>query len=87
VRCANSGISSIFDRYGRATAQTENMEQAVIEGAVDITGERSIYTFAGDWFPLSVSAIAAAICVYLLLRLLGGSALVGRSLRRFRKHE
>jgi len=66
VRSANSGISSIFDPYGRALVQTENMEQAVIEGAVPITAERSFYTFAGDWFPLSVSAVAAALCLYLL---------------------
>ena len=47
------------------------MEQTVIEGSVAITSQRSFYTFTGDWFPLSVSIIAATICVYLF----GGLAL------------
>jgi apolipoprotein N-acyltransferase len=66
VRCANSGISSVFDRFGRAVAQTRSGEQTVIETAIPIDGERSFYTFAGDWFPLSVSAVAATLSLYLL---------------------
>jgi apolipoprotein N-acyltransferase len=66
LRSANSGISSVFDRYGHAVAQTQSREQTVIEALIPIDDRRSFYTFSGDWFPLSVSAIAAALAIYLL---------------------
>lgn len=68
LRCANSGISEIVDRYGGIRASTLSGEQDVIVGRVSVGGKRSFFSRTGHWFPFSSLAItllllvAATIC-------------------------
>jgi len=72
VRTSSTGVSAIVDPYGRITTRVRSQEgkdvdvEAVAEGTVPLTAERTFYTRYGDWF------------VYLLFVLMAGFVLARR---------
>ncbi len=58
ARCANSGISNIIDAYGRVRKQTENGEETILTGDVDVQSEETFFTRHGNWFPAGIVIIA-----------------------------
>ncbi|MFO8070977.1 MAG: apolipoprotein N-acyltransferase [Polyangia bacterium] len=67
VRCANSGISAVIDPYGRVRKETPAGEQAVLESFVEIGGQRTAFTAAGEWLPIALLVLAGALSVFLLV--------------------
>lgn len=72
ARSANTGVSGIVDPYGRVLARSEIFQPAVIVGDVRLLDASTIYRRFGDVF-----AYAATVAVLLLI--VGGSAMWGRS--------
>lgn len=67
ARCANTGISSIIDPWGRVTMRSKLNEEIVLTGFVPVNNERSFYTRYGIWierFFLSINGlIITMLCI------------------------
>ncbi len=50
VRCANTGVSALFDQAGRMTEATGLFHEAVLTGDVSLSSELTSYTVHGDLF-------------------------------------
>ena len=74
VRAANTGISAIVDPRGRILVRTRLEETRVLTGKVSPVRSRTVYTRAGDVFPILCVILAAAA-------LAAGSAAIPRSIR------
>ena len=67
IRCANSGISAIFDPYGNVTSQTQNAVQEILTGTVVIQPTETFYTRHGNTFPLVVSILSFIFFLVLII--------------------
>lgn len=67
ARCANTGISVLYDPYGRAIAQTKLLARGNLIGELPPRGKRTFYTRWGDWFPQLCSAITTLVGIVALL--------------------
>lgn len=68
-RCSNTGISMIVDGYGRIIKETSLFEEDVMVCTIALYSDKSIYTIAGDIYPiLSLIAIPFLIALKLFQR-------------------
>ncbi|WP_421696308.1 apolipoprotein N-acyltransferase [Aestuariivirga sp.] len=65
IRAANTGISAVIDPYGRVVSHLPLMEQSVIDSALPVALDGTLYGHWGDWtlFLLAAVAFAAALSV------------------------
>jgi apolipoprotein N-acyltransferase len=73
VRCANTGVSTLVDPYGRQSETTGIFHPAVITGEVAVRADLTFYTRYGDLF----SQICLAIALVLAMLTISGGP--GRS--------
>lgn len=68
ARCANSGVSSVFDPYGRVIAATANPAQSVFTVDIPLSASPgTFFTRIGWLFPWAVCTLTAAgVCVGLV---------------------
>ncbi len=59
LRSTNDGITVVVDPAGRLTDYTPPYRREALDTRFSFTGERTLYSRFGDWFPL-ICAIAAA---------------------------
>lgn len=64
VRCANNGVSSVFDPYGRMIAATNLFERGTLQADIGIEKERTFYSEHGDW--LAAACVIAAACGFVV---------------------
>lgn len=64
VRCANTGISSVIDPYGRMHSKTGINERAVFPEEVGIKNEITFYTQNGDFLPKISLIISGLVFVF-----------------------
>jgi apolipoprotein N-acyltransferase len=57
VRCANSGISMIVNKYGVVEKKTSLYERSILNGEVALAESSTIYSRYGDWFVLFCGTI------------------------------
>ncbi len=62
IRCANSGISFVADRYGRVNQKTELFRRSTLIDSIHINPERTLYSRLGDW-PVVMSLGIALMAV------------------------
>ena len=81
VRCGNTGISCIIDRYGRVVERLTNANgsdlfvRGVLSGAVRLPESRTFYTRYGDFFVYINLAISLCLLVFAFVRFLHGSSI------------
>lgn len=68
VRCANSGISAIIDKYGRIDGKTGLYIRTSLSGTVTPGKPDTIYSQWGDWFVLFCALIVSAGIVVLFIK-------------------
>ncbi len=61
IRCANTGISGVIDPSGRILAQTDLFEDTIVERAVPILTETTVYTRIGNLLPMVCLAVLGFI--------------------------
>lgn len=70
VRSANTGISSVTDRFGRVIGESEPSVEATVTAGVELPAHRTLYSYLGN----SVLAVMLAVCVFPPLYLLAAYA-------------
>ena len=70
VRAAITGISGIVDGRGRILAESPANERTVLSGAVELREGRTIWNSWGFWIPRLADALAAAVLLFGLVRML-----------------
>ena len=60
VRSANTGISSVTDRFGRIIEESEPSVEATVKAEVELPAHRTLYSYLGN----SVLAAMLAVCVF-----------------------
>lgn len=79
ARAANTGVTELFDRYGRAEEQSPWWSEQTLAGRVALSDELSLYVRFPDYFPKA--------CVWLSLALLVAAAVVrARAFASFNAH-
>ena len=68
ARCANTGISSFIDKYGRVRKATPIFEPAIITDQVAVEYDKTFYTRYGNFFIHLVIAITLGFIFYTSIR-------------------
>jgi apolipoprotein N-acyltransferase len=63
VRCANGGISSIIDPYGRILERTKFMTQTHLNGEIETRTDITYYSRNGDVFAISMIYISGLLII------------------------
>ena len=68
ARCANTGLTVLYDSFGRPSGSLPTFRAAVLIGDLSPPGLRTAYTRAGDWPGLLAALFLAGIFVLALTR-------------------
>jgi apolipoprotein N-acyltransferase len=63
ARCANTGVTLFYDRYGRSYAETAWWQSAVLTADIRPENDLSLYTRYPDLFPKLSLAVAGVLAV------------------------
>jgi apolipoprotein N-acyltransferase len=66
ARCANTGVTTFIDSFGRMRKSTQIFEEAVIVDNVALRSKTTFYTRYGNVFSYMVSSIAVLTIIYAL---------------------
>ncbi|MFC1541180.1 apolipoprotein N-acyltransferase [Candidatus Latescibacterota bacterium] len=77
VRCANTGISMVIDRYGRITGKTKTFENDILIGDISPGTEKTVYARFGNFFSFFCLGISLASNIFYIYKIKS----------KFRKHE
>jgi apolipoprotein N-acyltransferase len=69
VRCANGGMSTYIDPYGRMYQSTGYDTQATLLQAIGISRTKTLYTRWGDYLAIPAFGISLALTVYMMGRI------------------
>ncbi|MFC1651160.1 apolipoprotein N-acyltransferase [Candidatus Latescibacterota bacterium] len=64
VRCANTGISMVIDRYGRVTDKTKTFERDILIGDITPGTKKTVYARFGNIFSLFCLVISLASNIF-----------------------
>lgn len=63
ARCANGGISSFIDPYGRILEKSKMFVKTTLDNEIEVRNDLTFYTRYGDVFALSLTYLAALLII------------------------
>ncbi|MFC1539344.1 apolipoprotein N-acyltransferase [Candidatus Latescibacterota bacterium] len=69
VRCANTGISMVIDRYGRVIGKTKTFESDILIGDISPGTEKTIYARFGNFFSFFCLGISLASNIFYIYKI------------------
>lgn len=67
ARCANTGISSFIDPYGRIVSRTGLSTREILLGEISPIQEKSFFTQYGQWFPVMIFVMNFVIIIWFII--------------------
>jgi apolipoprotein N-acyltransferase len=68
VRCANTGISMVIDRYGRVTGKTNTFERDILIGDITPGAHKTVFARFGNFFSLLCLVISLAANIFYIYK-------------------
>jgi apolipoprotein N-acyltransferase len=68
ARCANTGISSFIDPYGRVSQRSRLFRQAVLVGDVKVTQRQTFFVRHGNLFSQFTSLLSVLVVLFAIAK-------------------